>query len=271
MDDAQPAPLVRLKVTDGVAVVTLDSPRSRNALSRQLLADLDAALDAAISDDRVRVIVLTGEGPAFCAGADLKEQRVARESGAGSPLSVLPRIFTKLWECRQPVVCRLNGPVRAGGVGLMASCDLVVAPAEVTFSFTEVRLGLVPAVISVPVLRRVPAQQVHRLFLTGEVFGAVTAREIGLIDEVAGEAGSGALDAAVGEIVAMLMRGSSEALALTKQLSRTIGALPPDEAFARLTKMSEERFASAEGQEGMSAFAEKRDPSWVPAAYRGPA
>ncbi len=265
----QPGPLVKLKVADGVAVVTLDSPRNRNALSQQLLVDLDAALDAAITDEAVRVIVLTGEGPAFCAGADLKEQRAARESGAGSPISALPGIFSKLWECRQPVVCRLNGPVRAGGVGLMASCDLVVAPTDATFSFTEVRLGLVPAVISVPVLRRVPVQQVHRLFLTGEVFGAVTAREIGLIDVVAGEGGSDALDAGVGEIVGMLMRGATEALALTKQLSRTIGALAPDEAFARLTLLSEERFASAEGQEGMSAFAEKRDPSWIPAGYRG--
>ncbi len=264
----QPGSLVKLQTADGVATVTLDSPRNRNALSRQLLVDLEAALDGAITGEAVRVIVLTGEGPAFCAGADLKEQRAARESGAGSPISALPTIFAKLWECPQPVVCRLNGPVRAGGVGLMASCDLVVAPADATFSFTEVRLGLVPAVISVPVLRRVPAQQVHRLFLTGEVFGAVRAREIGLLDEVVGEGG---LDAAVSEIVVMLMRGEPTALALTKQLSRTIGALPPDEAFARLTLLSEERFASAEGHEGMTAFAEKRDPSWIPVGYRGQA
>jgi methylglutaconyl-CoA hydratase len=265
--DAQPDPLVRLKVTDGVAVVTLDSPRNRNALSRQLVADLEGALEVATADDQVRIIVLTGDGPAFCAGADLKEQRTARESGAGSPLSALPRIFTKIWECRQPVVCRLNGPVRAGGVGLMASCDLVVAPADASFSFTEVRLGVVPAVISVPVLRRVPAQQAHRLFLTGEVFGAGMARDIGLIDEIAAE---GALDTAVDSVVATLMRGGPEALALTKQLAHTIGALPPEEAFGRLTALSEERFASLEGQEGMSAFAEKRDASWIPTTSSAP-
>jgi methylglutaconyl-CoA hydratase len=265
VDDAQTGPLVQLKVADGVAVVTLDSPRNRNALSRQLLADLEAALDDAIVGSGVRVIVLTGNGPAFCSGADLKEQREARQTGTASPLSVLPRIFTKIWECPQPVVGRLNGPVRAGGVGLIASCDLVVAPANVTFSFTEVRLGLVPAVISVPVLRRVPAQQAHRLFLTGEVFGAGTARDIGLIDEVAGE---GALDAATDKVVEILLRGAPEALAMSKQLAHGIAALPPGEAFPRLTAISEERFASDEGQEGMNAFAEKRDPSWIPAPYR---
>ena len=109
-----------------------------------------------------------------------------------------------LWSCPQPVVCRLNGPARAGGVGLLASCDLVVARSEVTFSFTEVRLGLVPAIITVPLLRRIAPQALHRLFLTGEVFSAERAQEIGLLDAVAAP---GDLDAEVARMVGMLMRG----------------------------------------------------------------
>jgi methylglutaconyl-CoA hydratase len=259
-----PKQLVRTETADGVATITLDSPSNRNALSRRLLADLVAALDSATADPAVRVIVLTGAGPAFCSGADLKEQREARGGGT-SPLASLPGIFMKLWSCPQPVVCRLNGPVRAGGMGLVASCDLVVAPESVSFSFTEVRIGVVPAVISVPVLRRVVPQSAHRLFLTGEVFDAALAHEIGLVDEVAPD---GELDASVAGVVAKLMRGAPEALALTKGLAHSIGALPPEQAFEQVTRLSEQRFASAEGQEGMLAFAEKRDPAWLPAAYR---
>jgi methylglutaconyl-CoA hydratase len=262
------APLVRREVADGVATVTLDSPRNRNALSRQLVAELADALDAAAADPGVRVVLLTGDGPVFCSGADLEEQRAAAGSEAasapGSSLAGLPGILTKLWNCPQPVVCRLNGPARAGGIGLLAACDLVVAPAGVSFAFTEVRIGVVPAVISVPVLRRVAVQAAHRLFLTGELFDVTHARDIGLVDAVAA---AGKLDEAVGRIVAMLMRGGPEALALTKQLSRSIGALPPAVAFARMSELSAKRFASAEGQEGMRAFAEQRDPGWLPAAY----
>ena len=260
------APLVRTETVDGVATVTLDSPANRNALSSRLLAELEVALDAVSADSQVRIIVLTGAGPAFCSGADLKEQRQARTDGT-SPLASLPSIFTKLWNYPQPVVCRLNGPVRAGGMGLAASCDFVVAPAKVNFSFTEVRIGVVPAVISVPVLRRVAPQPAHRLFLTGEIFDVELAREIGLVDEVAPE---GQLDDTVTALVAKLMRGAPEALALTKGLAHSIGALAAEQAFAQVTTLSEGRFASVEGQEGMLAFAEKRDPSWVPESFRTP-
>jgi methylglutaconyl-CoA hydratase len=257
-------PLVRLQVADGVATVVLDSPHNRNALSRRLLGDLASALNAATGRPDVRVIVLTGAGPVFCSGADLKEQREANESGGqAQPINDLPAILMTLWTCPQPVVCRLNGPARAGGVGLLASCDLVVAPAEVTFSFTEVRLGLVPAIITVPLLRRIPPQALHRLFLTAQVFSAERAQDIGLVDAVAA---AGELDAEVARVVGMLMRAGPQALALTKRLVPEIRSLAPQDAFARLRKLSADRFASAEGREGMQAFAEKRDPAWVPTA-----
>ncbi len=260
-------PLVRVEVADQVATVVLDSPHNRNALSRRLLRDLARSLDEATKHPDVRAIVLTGAGTVFCSGADLKEQRAANEAGSADgpindqPINELPAILTTLWTCPQPVVCRLNGPARAGGVGLLASCDLVVAPAEVTFSFTEVRLGLVPAIITVPLLRRIAPQALHRLFLTAEVFSAEQALHLGLLDFVAA---SGQLDAEVTRVVGMLLRGGPQAMELTKRLVPEIRALPAAEAFTRLSTLSAERFASAEGREGMQAFAEKREPSWVP-------
>ncbi len=263
MDD----PLVRWERADGVARIVLDSPHNRNALSRRLLADLARCLEEAINDSGTRVIVLTGAGTVFCSGADLKEQRSANRDGAAAggsqPINELPAILTTLWTCPQPVVCRLNGPARAGGVGLLASCDLVVAPREVTFSFTEVRLGLVPAIITVPLLRRVPPQTLHRLYLTAELFSAERAQEIGLVDVVAGE---GDLDAEVSRVVSELRRGGPQALALTKQLVPRVQSMSTDDAFAYLAELSAERFASAEGLEGMQSFAEKRDPSWARSA-----
>jgi methylglutaconyl-CoA hydratase len=253
-------PLVRLEVADGVAKIVLDSPHNRNALSRRLLADLAGAVESATSESDVRVIVLTGAGSVFCSGADLKEQRAANEARTDAGVNALPGILTTLWSCPQPVICRLNGPARAGGTGLLAACDLVIAPQEVTFSFTEVRLGLVPAIITVPLLRRVAPQALHRLFLTAEVFSADAAKDIGLVDVVAS---TGELDDEVFRVVQMLMRGGPQALALTKQLVHRIKALPTDEAFDYLMKLSSERFASAEGLEGMQSFAQKRDPSWV--------
>ena len=218
-------PLVRWEVADGVATVVLDSPHNRNALSRRLLGDLAAAVDAATTHPDVRVIVLTASGTVFCSGADLKEQRAANEAGGQSqPITELPAIMTKLWACRQPVVLPMNGPARAGGVGLLASCDLVVAQHDVTFSFTEVRLGLVPAIITVPLLRRVAPQALHGLFLTAEVFSAEHARGIGLVDAVAA---MGELDTEVARLVGMLLRGGPEALALTKQLVRRSGRSRP--------------------------------------------
>ncbi len=264
-------PLVRLDLpvasagSDGRATITLDSPHNRNALSRRLLSELAAALDAAVEHPATRVIVLTGAGPVFCSGADLKEQRAAAEpGGAAAGVGGLPAILTKLWSCPQPVICRLNGLARAGGVGLFSACDLVVAPTGVSFSFTEVRLGLVPAIIAVPVLRRVATQAVHRLFLTGEVMDTYAAQEIGLVDEVGPEF---ELDATVDRLIGMLVRGGPEALALTKQL-RAVASQTPEEAFAWLEPMSASRFASAEGREGMSARIEKRDPAWIPDRYR---
>lgn len=247
-------PLVRVTAERGLATITMDSPHNRNALSSRLVASLREALTEAIADDGVRVLVLTGAGPAFCAGADLKEQ------AAGEPPPDVPGLVGLIWNSPKPVVARLNGPARAGGLGLVTACDLAVAPDTATFAFTEVRIGVVPAMISVTCLRRMDPRAAAEYFLTGETFDARRAQEVGLINRAVPAA---ELDAAVTHYTDMLLRGAPEALALAKRLPREVPDLSVEEGFARMAALSAERFASAEAKEGIAAFREKRDPRWI--------
>jgi methylglutaconyl-CoA hydratase len=248
-------PLVSITAEGGVTTITMDSPRNRNALSRRLVASLREALTAALGDDTVRVLVLTGSGPAFCAGADLKEQ------AAGGPPPDVPGLVGLIWNSPKPVVARLNGPARAGGLGLVTACDIAVAPDTATFAFTEVRLGVVPAMIAVTCLRRMDPRATAEYFLTGESFDARRAQEIGLINRAVP---ADELDAAVAHYTGMLLRGAPEALALAKRLPREVPEMSVEEGFARMTELSAERFGSAEAKEGIAAFLEKRDPRWLP-------
>ncbi|GAA0369198.1 enoyl-CoA hydratase family protein [Microbispora corallina] len=255
--------LVRRAEKDGVATVTLDSPRNRNALSARLLGQLDEALTWALAEPAVRVIVLTGAGPVFCAGADLKEQR----AGAAPVTASFPDIMSLIWESPKPVVCRLNGTARAGGLGLVAACDFAVAPDTASFAFSEVRLGVAPAMIAVTCLRRLDPRAAAEYFLTGEVFTATRAAEIGLLTKAVPEQD---LDAAVAHYTDMLLRGGPEALAITKRLVREVPLMPVDEGFRAMAALSAERFTSAEGQEGIRAFMEKRPAAWIPGAAEAP-
>jgi methylglutaconyl-CoA hydratase len=248
--------LVRSAAAGEITTITLDSPANRNALSSALLTQLHAALAAALADTGVRVVVLTGAGPAFCAGADLKE-------AAGRPVAapaLFPRIVELLWASRKPVICRVNGSARAGGIGLIAACDIAIAPLPATFAFTEVRIGAVPAIIAVPCLRRMPSRAAAEYLLTGETFSAERAQEIGLLTRAVPEAD---LDAQTGRYAGMLLRGAPGALADTMGILREVPALPVADGLASMAELSARRFASAEAREGMAAFAEKREPSWV--------
>jgi methylglutaconyl-CoA hydratase len=247
-------PLVQHAADGGVATITMDSPRNRNALSRRLVTELREALTAALGDDGVRVVVLTGTGPVFCAGADLKEQ------AAGEPPPDLPGLVGLIWDSPKPVVARLNGPARAGGLGLVTACDLAVAPDTATFAFTEVRLGVVPAMIAVACLRRMDPRAAAEYFLTGEVFDARRAQEIGLINRAVP---AEELDEAVDHYTGMLLRGAPQALAIAKQLPRTVPSMTVEEGFARMAELSADRFASDEAKEGIAAFLGKRDPRWL--------
>lgn len=249
---------VRLEQRGGTAHVVLDSPGNRNALSRALLEQLRDTLAEVTTDPAVRVVVLTGTGPVFCSGLDLEEQA----AGGGPGPVGLPEVLTVLMESPRPVVARVNGTARAGGVGLLAACDLAVGLTTATFGFSEVRLGVAPAVIAVPCLRRMDRRAARELFLTGEPFDGVRAEQVGLLDRAVPEA---ELDTAVDGLVDALGRGGPEALAATKALLREVPGPSLAEDFARMATLSAERFGSAEGREGIAAFREKRPASWVPA------
>ncbi len=249
--------LVHYESNEGIARLTLDSPHNRNALSSALQHELNAHLHEALNDDAVRVIVLTGAGPVFCSGADLKEQR---EGSSTAGPEVMIDTLTSIWHSPKPVVGRINGPARAGGLGLVGACDIVVAPRSASFGFAEVRIGVLPAVIAVTCLPRMSSRGALEVFLTGENFTAERAVELGLINRAVDD---DELDAEVERYTAMLGRGGPEALAGVKPMIRQIEQLPMDEAFQQMLKLSLERFRSDEAREGMTAFGEKRDPQWV--------
>ena len=182
---ANAAPLVRFDVDGPIGTIRLDSPHNRNALSRRLRGELGACLREAIDDSAIRVVVLTHDGPAFCSGADLTEMRDGVADKPGD--TTLADLVVTLWHSPKPVIGVLRGPARAGGAGVAAACDIVLATDTVSFAFTEVRLGVIPAVISAPLAARVHATPLLEYFLTGESFPARRAAEIGLVNALAAE------------------------------------------------------------------------------------
>lgn len=251
---------VHLERAGGVATVTLDSPANRNALSRSLMAGLEESLDAAITDDRVRLIVLTGAGPVFCSGADLKERGGVSEQGRGGGAGGLVTVLKQIWYSPKPVIARVNGPARAGGLGLIAACDIAVAVDSATFAFSEVRIGVIPAIISVVILPKLGPANGMELFLTGDTFDAGEAVRLGLLHAAVP---SDQIDERVARYASSILQGAPGALAGCKRLVREVPAMPIDAAFAFTAALSAEFFTSADAREGMTAFAEKRPPRWA--------
>jgi methylglutaconyl-CoA hydratase len=247
--------VIQVTVSAGVATLTLDSPENRNALSKALRGQLRAALTDALADDAVRVVVLDHTGRVFCSGMDLAE--AAGSSSEDQGVQEFPELLQLLWSSPKPVVAVVRGPARAGGVGLAAACDVVVAASSASFAFSEVRLGLVPAVISAVVLPRMTTHVAHRLMLSGDVFDAATAAAGGLVDLVTDD-----VDAVLAGQLTALAAGAPSALAETKRLLRS---RQPDLDFADLLQLSARSFAGEEGQEGIASFREKRPARWVPA------
>lgn len=247
------AELVRTALADDIATITLDSQHNRNALSRQLLSELHDGLDNA-ENANVRAIVLRHEGPAFCAGADLKER------SDGPPDSApMVRALQRLMDTERPTIAAVDGAVRAGGIGLMASCDLVVVNSATTFALTEVRIGVAAAIISVPILRRVPAGKIAGAMLTGEQFSADEARSIGLVTHV-----SENVAATVASLIEGIKAGAPRAVRETKALLRSVPAMERDAAFAAMEALSNELFQGPDAQIGMQAFRDKQVPIWGP-------
>ncbi|WP_217206651.1 enoyl-CoA hydratase family protein [Streptomyces sp. AC550_RSS872] len=233
----------------GVETLTLDSPGNRNALSAALVGELTDALTDCAKDADVRAIVLTHTGNTFCAGADLRDP---------PPPDGLVALLRQIVELPKPVVARVTGHVRAGGLGLLAACDISAASARAGFAFTEVHIGVAPAVISLPLLPRTDPRALARYYLTGERFGAPEAARIGLLT-VAGED----VDAALTPVLDGLRRASPRALAETKALLTAKVLETFDRDAADLTALSARLFSSAQAREGMTAFLERRDPEWA--------
>jgi enoyl-CoA hydratase len=250
--------LVRYAVERAIATITLDSPENRNALSRQLVSEFAEHLASAAADGGVRAVVLTHTGRTFCAGADLKEQLA--EGGPAEGTRRLVTLLRTILELPKPVVTRLDGHVRAGGLGLVGASDLALASSAASFAFTEVRIGVAPAIISLTTLGRLSERAASRYLLTGETFDAATAAALGLITEAVDSAE--ALDSVVGAVTDALRGTSPAGLAATKPLTtrRVLAAF--DEQADSMQALSQRLFESDDAREGIAAFFEKRPPRW---------
>lgn len=243
----------------GIAELTLDSQANRNALSRRLTDQLGAHLAAVAGDDTVRAVVLGHAGTTFCAGADLAES--AAEGGPGAGTGRLVDLLRAMVELPKPLIACIDGAVRGGGIGLVAACDLAVATDASTFAFTEARLGVAPAVISLTVLPRLDGRAAARWFLTGDRFGGAEAAAMGLVTE------SGADTAAMGATlqgwVDSMRRCAPQGLAASKALLTEDLLATFDERAASLAELSTGLFDSDDAREGITAFRQKRSPRWV--------
>jgi methylglutaconyl-CoA hydratase len=246
------------EVRDGAAWIILNRPESRNALSAGLVNELFAHLETANADDAVRCIVLTGNGTAFCAGADLKSPPGSIIAGAKS--IAFPEVLKSILNSRKPVIAAINGAAFAGGLGLVGAADIVVTIADAKYSFSEVRIGVIPAIISVVCLRKLGNHHGMKLFLTGERFDGNQAVTYGLAHRAVK---AEELESAVQEEIDMINLGGPIAVAEAKRLVREVPEVSIEEGFELTGEWSVRLFKSEEGTEGITAFVEKRKPNWV--------
>ena len=249
---------------DGVGHITLNRPEVRNAFDDALIGALANAFAELDADNSVRAVVLAGNGPAFCAGADLNWMK--RMAGYGHDENLrdaraLADMLSALDRLDKPTIARVHGPAFAGGTGLVAACDIAVGTPDAKFCFSEAKLGLSPATISPYVLRAIGARAASRYFLTAEVFSAEEALRIGLLSAIVP---AGELDAFIGRLLEHLLAGGAAAHARIKDLVRDVAGRPIDDALKGDTarRITEIR-ASPEGREGIASFLEKRKPKWL--------
>jgi methylglutaconyl-CoA hydratase len=246
----------------GVARVRLNRPDVRNAMDARMIGELTEAFDALSADASVRAVVFEGEGKMFSGGADINYMRAGLDLGEAEnerDALRLSDMFASIDACAAPVVARVQGAALGGGSGFIAACDIVVAASDAVFGFTEAKLGIVPAVISPFVLRKIGATHARALFTTAQRFGAERALRIGLVHEVVAPSD---LDEAVRKNVEELSTSGPEAARVAKKIARTVGQMTRDEARTWTARTIAALRASTEGQEGLRAFLEKRKPAW---------
>ena len=254
---------VKTDLAAGVFTITLADPKNRNALSRQLSKELLQAMDRVDDDDEIRAVVLTNEGTVFCAGADLSERsdddRPTETASDSEPAA--DSFFARIRRSPKPWVGKINGHAVAGGLGLAAAADISVALDTAKMGFSEVRIGVAPAIISVICLPKMRASEAAEAFLRGNRFTAVEGARLGLVNYAVP---ADEIDAKVDEIVSDLVLGGPLALAASKQLVNDVPHMPFDQAMEWAAQLSGRLFESDEGQEGMTAYLEKRPARWVP-------
>jgi methylglutaconyl-CoA hydratase len=252
LDASDPATLYA--ALRGVATITLNRPDNKNALSTELLDSLGDHLEKAIADDTVRIIVLTNLGNTFCAGADLKG------SSTQAPRFTLIRVLDLIQQSPKPVVARIAGHCMGGGVGIAAACDLSVAAEGIMLAFSEVRLGVAPAIISVVCLPKMRHSDAMELFLFGERISAVRAAEVGLLNYAVAP---DKLDQKVTDVLSKLMLGGPKAMAASKQLVLRVPHMPREEAFKWTSDLSMNLFRSEEAAAGIAAFRNRVPAPWA--------
>jgi methylglutaconyl-CoA hydratase len=255
-------PALRCRAGGPVAHVRLDRPDVRNALDDELIEELRSTFERLGSDSAVRAIVVSGEGKSFCGGADIEMMRssldLTREQNVAGAraLSVMYRTIDA---CPKPVIGKIHGAALGGGVGLVAVCDIAIAASDAVFGFTEVKLGIIPAVISPFVLAKIGPSHARALFLTGERFDAKRAQAIGLVHEVVvGDT----LDVAIERVVTEILSAGPAAVAAAKNIIARVRGASYDQTLDLTAQATAEQRVSAEGQEGLRAFLERRQPNW---------
>ncbi len=244
----------------GVCTLALNNPAKHNAFNDEVIAALRNKLNEIAQDDKVRILVLTGNGKSFSSGADLEWMKAAAqhdEETNQKDSEALAKLMRTLYEYDKPTVARINGSAFGGALGLIACCDMAIATRSAQFSFTEVRFGLIPAVIAPYVIKAIGERQTRRLFLTAERFSSELAEKIGLVHQVVDDQ---SLDDTIKIAVDKLLKAGPLSVQACKCLIRSLSPDFDDESSARLIAQLR---ASVEGQEGMSAFFEKRPPNWI--------
>ena len=257
-------PLVELEIKNKIATVTLNREDVHNAFNEEMIIDLTKIFSDLDKDEKVRVIILRAKGKSFCAGGDLNwmksmlgysyEENIADTKKLG-------KMFTTIDECSKPVIGRIQGTAIGGGVGLVSVCDVACAIDTALFSLSEVKLGLLPAVIAPFVLKRIIPGEARRYFLTSERFSAIDARRIGLISEVVSS--YDLMDRRINEWTESICKGGPEAVSLCKKMIHEVPKMDLAKSIDEMAKQLADRRVSKEGQEGMKAFFEKRDPKWT--------
>ena len=253
-----------LDFTGPVGLITLTRPEVRNAFNDEVIRELTAAFQTAAAEPTVRAVVLAAEGPAFCAGADLNWMRRMADYTRDENLAdaaALAEMLRVIYDCPKPTVARVQGDVYAGGMGLVATCDMAVTVDTAGFCLSEVKLGLIPATISPYVIRAMGARAAHRYFLTAERFSAAEAHRIGFVHEVVS---ADQLDAKVAELTQALCNASPNAVRSCKQLVQDVAERPIDaHLIARTVEGIADIRSSREGKEGVQSFLQKRKPNWL--------